>query len=520
MLGELRAQADSAPFAAREHALQLIVDYDRASATHWHIRYLAALALKRMGQILEALQEMEQIARQCQRRRHLALAAEVLDELAGDYMELGLLNQTMKAWVRCTNLSIEAGLPDMQIKGEMGIGKAYWVLADYATADRFHQQAAQHAETLQQIDGRAAALLCRTYNLIHLGRYTEADEVLARAKQPVFQHHNPHWHAEFHHYTAIVAHALGHGTRAEEAGKEGWGLAFQLNFMWQLAQIALTRHHIALASGDDTPCMVWLDLALFYASRINNDQWLAATYRARADYFRSCNRHDDALQALKMWLKLETQVRRTRTEIRLSSATRRQVAQIETLLQLASSTRENHLLQESLKAKSVALHELNQAAMTDALTGVYNRRALEAAFEQIDQGDGAVNTVVMVDIDHFKQINDLFGHAIGDRVLAQLGALLRENCRQNEVIARYGGEEFCLLLAVPNAALAQSIVERLRKRVSESDWSGILGSTSCTLSAGLALRHPNEPVRQTLQRADRALYEAKRAGRNQLVCAR
>lgn len=167
-----------------------------------------------------------------------------------------------------------------------------------------------------------------------------------------------------------------------------------------------------------------------------------------------------------------------------------------------------------LRAKN---EDLERLSVTDGLTGLTNHRALMQRL-----GDEALRSkrnkhpfsVIMTDVDHFKQYNDTFGHPQGDAVLQRVAALLRESTRTVDCVARYGGEEFAVLLPETNMAGALEVAERIRARVESAEFPG----RPVTLSLGVAEfpRHAKEP-QGVIEAADAALYIAKRAGRNQVA---
>jgi diguanylate cyclase (GGDEF)-like protein len=144
----------------------------------------------------------------------------------------------------------------------------------------------------------------------------------------------------------------------------------------------------------------------------------------------------------------------------------------------------------------------------DPLTGVLTRGAFDARMRQRGHGGRAV--LALLDLDHFKTINDTQGHAAGDRVLSSLGTLLRRRLRHSDVVARYGGEEFALLLEDASLAEAEESCGRLLAELRDLE-EGV------TFSAGLATLA--DSFEETYRRADAALYEAKRAGRSRIVSA-
>jgi diguanylate cyclase (GGDEF)-like protein len=160
---------------------------------------------------------------------------------------------------------------------------------------------------------------------------------------------------------------------------------------------------------------------------------------------------------------------------------------------------------------------LAEIATTDGLTGVKNYRHLREALDTavaLAIRKGFALSMIMLDVDHFKMINDAFGHAIGDAVLCGTAAVLRTKVREYDVVARYGGDEFAILLPMTEAAAARSLAERLRETISEHPWP----SASVTISLGVATVHkPYPQVVKLVEQADRALYQSKRAGRNRVT---
>jgi len=165
--------------------------------------------------------------------------------------------------------------------------------------------------------------------------------------------------------------------------------------------------------------------------------------------------------------------------------------------------------------------ELERMALQDELTGLGNRRALDLRLaEMVDAARTGIDplVVVVLDLDHFKRVNDVFGHAVGDRVLGQVARLLRDHTRPDDVVTRTGGEEF--VIAMPNISGpdAFDVCERLRLRVSDFQWGAIAPELSVTLSAGIACA-PDFDAKRLVERADLAMYRAKRAGRNRVAVA-
>ena len=164
--------------------------------------------------------------------------------------------------------------------------------------------------------------------------------------------------------------------------------------------------------------------------------------------------------------------------------------------------------------------QLNLLARQDPLTGLDNRRAfVEQAGARLEGGTSQM--LVMVDIDHFKRINDSLGHAGGDLGLQHAAAIISAAAPEDALVARLGGEEFGLLLALDDDATqaGEAMVESIRKRLEALPLITPAGLTRMTASFGLAVSRPGESLDHLLCRADKALYAAKHAGRNRLAVA-
>ncbi len=207
-----------------------------------------------------------------------------------------------------------------------------------------------------------------------------------------------------------------------------------------------------------------------------------------------------------------TRGRRLGTLLQLHDVTDRELAHHEAVRNLAA--REVEL------GRATALQALlREQAMHDPLTGLLNRRALDERWNQEARlGPPRDLTLVLLDIDHFKDINDTFGHAVGDTVLREFGAALRSGLRASDALFRVGGEEFALLMAGAGAAVATERVEALRDLVSRWRLGGL--TDPVTFSAGVAEAQPTRATLESLlAAADKALYRAKNAGRDRIEVA-
>ncbi|WP_298753479.1 ammonium transporter [uncultured Arcobacter sp.] len=175
-----------------------------------------------------------------------------------------------------------------------------------------------------------------------------------------------------------------------------------------------------------------------------------------------------------------------------------------------------NLLLSILREKNTVLTNTNKnlrlKAYYDALTGIYNRRGLE---ENIKNMNLSFNySIAILDIDKFKDVNDTFGHDVGDTILKELSALISKKIRQNDIFARWGGEEFILLLQTKDLAIAEKITDKLRSDIEKADFSIV---KHITVSFGISnFKTSKQTFDEVFKNADNALYQAKESGRNRV----
>lgn len=170
---------------------------------------------------------------------------------------------------------------------------------------------------------------------------------------------------------------------------------------------------------------------------------------------------------------------------------------------------------ERLKSQ---LLESQQEALYDALTGLCNRRYFDSEISSKTQLDTL--SLMLIDIDHFKKINDTYGHQMGDQVLKTVGKKLQSSCRDNAQVFRYGGEEFAVLLPGEDLKKARHLADVLRRtveKISVKDRRTGQALGDITVSIGVSQKAPKEQPASFIERADKLLYDAKRLGRNRVM---
>jgi diguanylate cyclase len=180
---------------------------------------------------------------------------------------------------------------------------------------------------------------------------------------------------------------------------------------------------------------------------------------------------------------------------------------------------------DKIDALERTLEDLRREATTDGLTGIANRRYFDMALQTISgdaMNSGDDMSLLLIDIDHFKKVNDTWGHATGDAVIRYVATTLAQSVKGQDCVARYGGEEFAVILPATSIDAAMRVGENIRTALSRRLFvPRDVEETVCavTVSIGAACYDPGEPLAQLIQRADAALYQAKKTGRDRVVAA-
>lgn len=307
-----------------------------------------------------------------------------------------------------------------------------------------------------------------------------------------------------HHILGRAYHQTGDWDRADAH--------FQSAVHWQttgkeLLDLADTRIRYAALlhdQGRDAEATPMLDEVLSGPSaatwlRLRSDAWHLKfqIYQAAGDFQRALDSHVAFHEARRQLVDDHARLRHQALLIRFR-------------------TEEVNREREQEKAQR---EEFERLSMTDSLTGAPNRRYLDDHLaELVDSAreTGLAVAVAMVDVDHFKRINDTFSHAVGDLVLRRVAETLQARLRTGDILARYGGEEFVVVFRGASMNAAMGACERLRAGLAAHAWIDIDPRLTVTASFGVSQWTAPESVTELLQRADAALYRAKQAGRNRV----
>lgn len=320
------------------------------------------------------------------------------------------------------------------------------------------------------------------------------------------------------------------GGRAETALRlleEANAIAAGLQLRAQDVEIRTRLGQAALALGNLEAAARELALAMEAAQREDSVHRhevhlaLSRLHEARGDFARALEHH-------RLYHEAEGAIRGEQASQRIRAAmVQAEMEQAERDAKLLrehneSLRRANEEKSRLLELLSAQAAELERLSLEDALTGLPNRRHFDAQlareWDRSQRFDHPL-TIALIDVDHFKQVNDTFGHDAGDAALRAVAAQLRVNRRKVDIVARYGGEEFALVLIETPQDAAFGACEALRERIAAMDASAIAPGLRLTVSIGLASADEVPSIAALLARADERLYAAKRAGRNTVAGA-
>jgi len=180
-----------------------------------------------------------------------------------------------------------------------------------------------------------------------------------------------------------------------------------------------------------------------------------------------------------------------------------------------------HTMNEQLEKRLELQHKLEQLAQKDPLTDLYNRRRMDELLNlEISRVKRNNNqfSLVLCDIDHFKQVNDTYGHETGDKVIIAVADILKQSLRQQDFVCRWGGEEFLIALPDTNINQAVTVAEKIRASCERCIVSNSNNNVNFTLTFGIDVFDNTKDIKATIAAADTALYEGKQTGRNMVVC--
>jgi diguanylate cyclase (GGDEF)-like protein len=495
LVGDMTMAAEAAVLLAKDFANQL----DALTAQHWAKQGLQA-ATQAPAPALQAVAWVVIASTSAQQEQPVeAIAAmqqalDLLDErMPGDvqrtvftgvglsYMSMGMPIQALEALRKAAEMAVKLG-GSASLVARARVNVLYAAVASY--------------DLMLSVDPTGAAQLL-----------AQAQAECEQLKSDAGLAGNQHARSSYCHTAGMVMHRAGQLEQAR---------ALLTEISVEDAQVShYVKRDLLIALGRVAMAQTDTAAAIAFAKRALLEQPLDDTQlRHAGDLLRASELADllgDAPRALALHKRYHARVVRNE-----HAAFDARVADLSATVAAQSMRLEINELQQRNAGLSSTFKQLSDLALTDALTGAANRRGLEEAFTQL-RANGQAVVLAMLDLDHFKQVNDRFSHVVGDQVLRQAAQLMAESLRDRDQLGRFGGEEFTALLV--DAALPEAVVvaERLRERVQAFDWDQVAKGLVLTISVGIVTVRSGEPFQQAVGRADVLLYAAKTQGRNRVL---
>ncbi|WP_051304843.1 GGDEF domain-containing protein [Chitinilyticum litopenaei] len=515
---QLHDQLDRDPAAARDEAeAQLHTRKDRFERIA--LQLLQGIAMARCGDYVQAEHLLEFALRRAKLRGFGQLIAEAKDELAGIYLMRGLTDEALKQWLDCFEAALHENSRYGLVRSHLGIGKVFYALEKYDEAKAQHLRSMELSYTLSDSTLSTTIHICLAADYLRLADFNSAFVALAIAEDSLGSSRNMlHWRAELLAYRGQALAGMGNWDDALRCLVDARTISTEHHFQWSaaLADLEIGRIHFVL--GQEQQAEGHLLQAREIARQIRCVLFEIQCEELLYSIRKQCSDYVSALQHHRRYTELTLGFIDTQRDHQIDPTTRRRMRRMENALALAQSEEENNSLLARLQVHEEHIQALKIEAETDPLTGIYNRRALEERLQRelyLAQQAHRPFSLLMLDIDHFKQVNDRFSHLVGDTVLKTVAEIMQACCRADEFITRYGGEEFVILLPGATAETARHIAERIRLKISHHDWFSVHPELfQLTISIGSAALRDVETGRELIARADHYLYQAKADGRN------
>jgi diguanylate cyclase (GGDEF)-like protein len=472
-----------------------------AGALHYR-GYLRGL----QGRYAEGLEDLRQSQRLYEKLGMAMQAMTTVSSIATTYMRMGDLAQALAIYRETLQRQRAAGMRSEQLVTEHNIGRVLEKQEDWTEAARAFESSLQLSRDLQYPRGEAYALRGLAAAAQGRGDPQRALQLLDEAAALQKQIPDARLGASIALARGISLHALNRLPAARAELMSALGVLRDAGALGELVAVYEQLARVDADLGDWRRAFQWQE-----AARTTNERLLR-------------NQIDEQFSSLKFEFDTARREKEYQALLREREANQRALEQSRRANILQYIVLALAALLTALLATIALRHNRNSRrmqnlALTDDLTGVPNRRSVLSLLPQCLQANPRGTTAVLVvDIDHFKLINDTFGHATGDRVLQLIASVLRSSLRPPEFFGRIGGEEFLIVLPGADVRHALARAEALRLAAKDADISALIPELSAlTVSVGITISRTGDSVSTILQRADMALYRAKAAGRNRVA---
>ncbi|SFN29241.1 diguanylate cyclase (GGDEF) domain-containing protein [Formivibrio citricus] len=493
--------AEAQALAEEACALSVRIGY-RQGYLHGLINHGRALTLQ--GGYQEAIPLFAHALSLAEESKLSAIVADALQEIARAHFAVAEYDEALQYWSRCLDVSHSAQAHDAWLRALIGLGQIYNAHGDFTSALAHHRWALNSWKEGDDPTLYVAAAINVGVDLYQQQRLDEALEILAQTRSA-----NSEQKAEIHSILGLIHLAKGCMAQAEQELRAALDINRAQGNALGYATNLLSLGRLAMARGEYDAAQSLLEKALEKANTMGTPHLLLQIELALAESHEARSEWQQALCHFKRYHEQQLLLSRHTSPHRIQA--------MEMQLEVEKARMENAQLRRKHASERQERRRVERMASEDTLTGLLNRRGMELSADSLLALANDPVCALMIDVDHFKATNDTWGHEIGDKVLRQIGALLKSGCRQGDLVARWGGEEFAVLLQNRDGAQGAEVAERLRRLVQEWTWERIAPGLAATISVGVAQYHVDSDLAGVIQCADEKLYEAKRTGRNKVV---
>ncbi|MDF2152665.1 GGDEF domain-containing protein [Vibrio sp. CAU 1672] len=472
----------------------------------------------RLKQLNESVEELRQALNLLELPADAADILMIKESLSERLVEQGNYSAALNEYVSSTNIAVEHGYIDHYVRAIIGLGNLCDIYGDHNRALRYYQKidGIDHA-----IESRSLRLRYKLYMLaclIHQQRATSASELLRECEELSILVSDKTLTGQIRLYQAKLHRLQKQYHEALSAISKIQYTAGNIHTNWLSTMVKMETAFCLNELGHQSLANVMLDSAGKRVEKHGSPTITKRFFDAMSQICASQGQFEKALRYEKKAFRVETDLIKHIPMSELGPAQLRRLSRFELQLKLIMSEIENKELKETTQQHKNTVAQLQQDVFTDPLTSLHNRRWLEVKLKDLLLHDTPF-ALLVIDIDHFKSINDELSHLIGDQAIKHVSKELASYFKfRGASCVRFGGEEFLVILENSKLEAANMHAENYRQRIYQYGWHEILGERGLTVSVGVTLHREGENTQRTFYRADKALYRAKANGRNQ-VCS-
>ncbi|MCP3699835.1 MAG: GGDEF domain-containing protein [Aliivibrio sp.] len=449
---------------------------------------------------------------------NIDLILQIYSSLSYRYTDIGEYQSALDSLYSLSKLAVDFGDNEFYIQSILGIGNLCSIYGDHLKALRYYQKIESLSKSIQSNNLSLRYRLYIVACLLDLNRLSKARQLLNECHVIKYVSDDLQLVMQVQLYSAKLLRLQNKPQTALDAlivfRKENINLD---SFPWlnKLFSIEASYCLIQLQRGELADVLITNQLKR--TKKYSQGYYIRQLLDVKSDALASCHNFSAALECEKEAHQLTVDIVKYFPINELGGHALRRLTRLELQLRLNISESENIKLKKVSDEQKDTVAKLQKDVFHDSLTKLFNHRWYKSTFANEIKPKLATYQLLVVDIDNFKSINDEYSHLTGDVVLKLVAQIIEESSGSNNYALRYGGEEFIIIVTSNNRQYGKEIADRCRLAISEFDWNETLHDRLVTVSIGMTVCQRNEDINTTFLRADKALYQAKRSGKNR-VC--